>query len=141
MSETHTYKGKVVAAKRYRPDGTLGAEVKDGKGFIQAWYEGGALGSETPIAGGLPNGLAKEYYEDGALLRTITYKDDAASGEALMYDEAPSESGAPSRTARRTGRGSGTTRAARRRAVACSARWRLRKGTTPSTNSGNRRDR
>ncbi|MHC4202722.1 MAG: toxin-antitoxin system YwqK family antitoxin [Planctomycetota bacterium] len=89
MREAHTYKEKLVAAKDYKPDGGLGAEVKDGTGLRREWYEDGSLASETPIAGGQANGVTKEYDGAGPISRAVSYHQGRFQGRGEARDLDP----------------------------------------------------
>ena len=59
--------------------------VSDGEGMLRYFHANGNLMEETPIAGGLRNGLSKRYYEDGQLRSEGTYKNGLFQGKWSFY--------------------------------------------------------
>ena len=68
-------KGKLYNAQYYKPDGKIGAVVKDGKGIIREWYGDGTIATEVPVVNGLRNGVMKEYSGKGKVISKVIFKD------------------------------------------------------------------
>lgn len=77
---------RLTEGKFYRPDGTLGAEVKDGGGVRREWYKNGAVAKETPFVRGLVHGEEKTFYETGQIERVVPFREDLEEGEAELFD-------------------------------------------------------
>ena len=62
---------KIIKATYYKPDGSIGAQVKDGTGNYREWYRDGTLLLEAPIKDGNYTGIVKEFAEDGTISRKL----------------------------------------------------------------------
>ena len=85
--ELEQAEGKITQSKDYKPDGTVGAEVKKGNGFHRVWNDEGVLTDETPILDGMIHGQKKGFDDSGTLRETTNYVKDKREGEYVSYDE------------------------------------------------------
>ncbi len=78
---------RTTHAVYYKPDGTLGAEIKDGDGWYREWHPGGTLSVETPYRDGFAEGRSRTWLESGALWVQQTYAGDELNGPYKEYYE------------------------------------------------------
>lgn len=87
-SETEEQRGRVVTAKCYRPDGGLGAEVRNGDGVRRRFFKNGDVSLETTYRQGLPDGEKKEFLDAGKLGKVTSFVAGLADGPCRRYDRA-----------------------------------------------------
>ncbi len=86
FAEREERRGLTLTAKCYKPDGTLGAEVKNGDGFRREFFEDGSVAIETPYQHGRINGERKEFFGTGKVSRTTQCVAGQAQGQYRQYD-------------------------------------------------------
>ncbi|GAG53030.1 unnamed protein product, partial [marine sediment metagenome] len=86
--EIATEKHRIVSAKFYKPDGALGAEIKDGTGVKRDWYDNGQVASVTNYSGGRKDGEFLVHDEQGRTRVRGTHVAGRKQGAWTRYDEA-----------------------------------------------------
>jgi hypothetical protein len=85
--EVKTLGDRLSSATYYRPDGSVGAEIRGGNGWVREWYESGALYREVPCVEGNPEGEEKTFYESGPVESVTLLVADEANGPYKKWDE------------------------------------------------------
>jgi len=78
---------KIAGAEYFMPDGTLGAEIKEGAGWARQWHDNGRICQETPYRNGMAEGEEKDYFESGRLQAATTYAEGRLHGPVRRYDD------------------------------------------------------
>jgi len=86
--EIATEKHRIVNARFYKPDGALGAEIKDGTGVRRDWYDNGQVASVTHYSGGHKDGEFLGHDEQGTIRVRGTHAAGRKHGTWTRYDEA-----------------------------------------------------
>ena len=79
-------KDKLLAGKFFKPDGTLGAEVKDGTGAKKEWYDNAHVATVTPYSNGYMHGEHLVYDEEGKVRVRGTYSQGEKDGTWIRND-------------------------------------------------------
>lgn len=87
MQEVETQGDRLTTATYYRPDGSVGAEICGGNGWVREWYESGALYREVPCVEGNLEGEEKTFYESGPVESVRLLVADEANGPHKKWDE------------------------------------------------------
>ena len=86
--EIATEKHRIVNARFYKPDGILGAEIKNGTGVKRHWYDNGQVASVTHYSGGHKDGEYLGRDEQGRIRVRGTHVAGRKHGTWTRYDEA-----------------------------------------------------
>jgi hypothetical protein len=78
---------KIAAAEYYTPDGSLGAEIKDGAGWARQWHDNGRVCQESPYRNGVVEGEEKDYFESGKVQNVTNYAAGKLQGTFRRFDE------------------------------------------------------
>lgn len=79
--------GKAVSITCYKPDGSIGSEVRMGSGTESDFDDDGNLTHTCPYKDGQPHGESVEYGDDNKPLEVITFKAGDPTGPYRRYDD------------------------------------------------------
>ena len=86
--EIATEKDRIVNARFYKPDGALGAEIKNGIGVKRDWHDNGQVASVTHYSGGHKDGEFLAHDEQGRIRVRGAHAAGRKHGTWTRYDEA-----------------------------------------------------
>ena len=79
--------GKLMSSTAYKPDGSIGTQVKDGNGTDSNYADDGNPEYTVPIKDGQPNGEQTDFFEDGKPHEVYLWKNGEMTGAFKRYDE------------------------------------------------------